>query len=948
MLLSKRSPVRRFLLSGPVIVAIFLCATLIPIQVLAVPASAAEGKKEVEADEAPPLGDGKAKTVVPEVEKGDFKNPPGRNVLAERTSATAEGKKRRFKPGISKLVEQTEKTDVYDNGDGTRSVESYGAVVNFKDDKGQWRKIDSTLKTDNGKVRNAAGPVVVELNETPAADALGRIAIGERSIAFGLEGLESGVKGTTSANTITYPGSIAGADLNVQVLGERVKSAVILKTRPEAAPTYTMPLTLGGLTGATKADGGIVFNDEAGKEVIRVPQGWAWDSASPSIRSAVRVELAKDGKSLTIRPDAAWIMNPARAFPVTIDPDFIAAGVINPLDTFAESSQPNTNFNVNDQGGVYRDWAGMWPNGIEDYTYMKFDLGPAMNKEILNSELNLFLYDKSGGADDLVLRPVTDAWNVDTLTWNSRPNHGPELISFPPTPFTYNRVGVEPYVQKWANGSWANHGFAINTAGEPTAYSFGATEMHYRGGQFPYLYVEYNNAPVVGALTAPDDNAIVMTTRPTLTANAGSDADGDALAYWFRVSNTSHPEQGQIINSGWLPSPNWTIPEGSLINGVTYSWYLIVSDQRPQANYAFSPIRKMKLDLRLGAQTISPSDTNGPVSVNLVNGNVTTSTASPSMKAIGGDLGLSYTYNSQAQSTMGLTGRYFPGCGSRGEFSPNPYVVRTDPNIDFNWRLDSPLPPGESDDNWCAKWTGFISVPEVDQYCFEASSDDGIRVRIDGNLVLDNWSDGGQPTSQPSNCVGFTTLSRSIQVEYYENGGEASVQLKVSSGRIGLQPVPATWLSTTPSALPHGWQLSAGDDTAQSYTKAVITEGAVVLVDPSGETHEYKRTGTGEAAGFTPPADERTTLRVVPGSAPPHYVAQADDGLSYTFNEKGALDSVVSNPDAKAPASAQYIYEPGFDTARLSAIKDPVSGRQISLRYSNGRFGVPPLDRTHC
>ena len=102
--------------------------------------------------------------------------------------------------------------------------------------------------------------------------------------------------------------------------------------------------------------------------------------------------------------------------------------------------------------------------------------------------------------------------------------------------------------------------------------------------------------------------------------------------------------------------------------------------------------------------------------------------------------------------------------------------------IDFDWGYGSPAPSIPSD-SFSVRWTR-VAYFSAGQYRFTASSDDGIRVYVDRQLVIDGgWYD--HPTRT---FVGDVTLregNQQVMVEYYENTGMATA--KVTWG-----PVPTT------------------------------------------------------------------------------------------------------------------------------------------------------------
>jgi len=116
----------------------------------------------------------------------------------------------------------------------------------------------------------------------------------------------------------------------------------------------------------------------------------------------------------------------------------------------------------------------------------------------------------------------------------------------------------------------------------------------------------------------------------------------------------------------------------------------------------------------------------------------------------------------------------------RGEYWSNvnlngdPTLVRADPAIDFDWGAAAPA-SGLPADNFSVRWTRSLAFEEG-QYRFRATADDGIRLYVDGTLVIDEWRDGGrrERTADRKLSAGTHTL----RVEYYERGGMATAQVR--------------------------------------------------------------------------------------------------------------------------------------------------------------------------
>lgn len=168
-----------------------------------------------------------------------------------------------------------------------------------------------------------------------------------------------------------------------------------------------------------------------------------------------------------------------------------------------------------------------------------------------------------------------------------------------------------------------------------------------------------------------------------------------------------------------------------------------------------------------------------------------------------------------------------------------------------------------------------------------------------------------------------------IEVTYHEATGYSALQLWVS-GPVSPKVVPASWLSTVPPPLPQGWSMSVDSGgTELSYAKAVVGDNSIVLVDPAGGVHEYRRQGD---LSWKPVDADDDIVTTASESGTTVFVVQGGDGIVYTFNGKGQLLRAVTAVDDRNPAAA--VYEYNTTTARLDAILDPVSGKRVRLKYA--------------
>ena len=135
------------------------------------------------------------------------------------------------------------------------------------------------------------------------------------------------------------------------------------------------------------------------------------------------------------------------------------------------------------------------------------------------------------------------------------------------------------------------------------------------------------------------------------------------------------------------------------------------------------------------------------------------------------------------QPTSGLTGNYFAGITLTG-----PAHVRNDVNVNFNWG-NGFADPNVGSDPFSVRWTGKITPPFTETYRFYANSDDGVRLRVNNILLVDNWTDHG-PTENSGTITLTAGVRYDITLEYYDKVGSALIQLLWSSPSIPKQIIP--------------------------------------------------------------------------------------------------------------------------------------------------------------
>jgi len=133
--------------------------------------------------------------------------------------------------------------------------------------------------------------------------------------------------------------------------------------------------------------------------------------------------------------------------------------------------------------------------------------------------------------------------------------------------------------------------------------------------------------------------------------------------------------------------------------------------------------------------------------------------------------------------------------------SGEPVITGTEQNLDHGWGSGAPR-AGVNADRFSARWNRYVDVTEAGTYRFTATSDDGIRVTVDGVPVIDEWHD--HPARTFVGDVHLAVGHHQVAVEYYENMGEAVARL-AWSGPISPaaswrgEYFPNRWLSGPPA-----------------------------------------------------------------------------------------------------------------------------------------------------
>jgi len=133
---------------------------------------------------------------------------------------------------------------------------------------------------------------------------------------------------------------------------------------------------------------------------------------------------------------------------------------------------------------------------------------------------------------------------------------------------------------------------------------------------------------------------------------------------------------------------------------------------------------------------------------------------------------------------QGLKGEYFRG----RDFAGAPLLTRIDSRITFRWDRGSPtddmVARGELKsadaipaDDFSVRWTGQLIAPTTGAYEFNVAANDGVRLYINGALVVDSWELSARLQSKVAKIDLEAGKSYAIKLEYFEDIRDAEVRL---------------------------------------------------------------------------------------------------------------------------------------------------------------------------
>jgi len=284
----------------------------------------------------------------------------------------------------------------------------------------------------------------------------------------------------------------------------------------------------------------------------------------------------------------------------------------------------------------------------------------------------------------------------------------------------------------------------------------------------------------------------------------------------------------------------------------------------------------------------------------------------------------------------------------RGEYYNNktlagqPALVRDDGAINFNWGTGRPA-DGINTDEFSVRWTRTLAL-EPGVYRFATTTDDGVRLWVNNQLVIDQWRD--QPSTSFSADVSVPGGNVPVKMEYYENRDYAAATLTWE--KIAVPAVTATPPPTAVSAIPP-W-------TGTYYNNTNLEESPVLVrQDPEINFIWGSSSPLPNVVNSDRFSVRWTTTANLPAGQY-RFDTFVDGGVRLWVNGQLIIDewhdyyevrnwaNVVSLPGGQVPLRMEFFDDVGLAEARL--VIQPQGGGTINLNPSVAGTAGGPLTAT--
>lgn len=395
-----------------------------------------------------------------------------------------------------------EHTKVFKKNDGSYTAIKTEEPLHYLNN-GIWEEIDNSLfldgeiYTNSENLFNVEFPESIDVNESVIVENDGyelsfnfnditeSLAVVENDVLVGdteISVADDAISQTQSS--VMYNDIADDTDLQYIVTPDTIKENIIVSNKESVKDTYTFTFETNGLDAEKLEDGSVVFKDELNETKFKIPRPVMQDSHF-AFSYDIGVELIKnndDTITLEYSPSNDWTSSSERVYPITIDPAIT-------INCGGESFIENTGvgFNSSQPELADRHYADTYlallvntpefENGdgttsiyhTELYTIIDTDIFSDLGNNVVFTEVQYLFNGLMVTEGKALAREISEDWDIDTVTYNTKPELSNEIIDFYKSPISegeelndivYVHFNITKIFNDWFNGK-ENNGFAI-------------------------------------------------------------------------------------------------------------------------------------------------------------------------------------------------------------------------------------------------------------------------------------------------------------------------------------------------------------------------------------------------------------------------------------------------------------------------------------------------------
>lgn len=189
----------------------------------------------------------------------------------------------------------------------------------------------------------------------------------------------------------------------------------------------------------------------------------------PDDSYAIKTTLTKttEGYVLTLTPDSAWMNDPTRVYPITIDPTVTTTkSAANITDTYTHSGDSGGDHNLSAPIKVGE------TEGASCRGYVKVATLPTIDmdtNDVLGGDFIAYLYEGTSTRHNMTIYRIESSWNSTTMNWASRPTNS-SAISDTTGELSGNyykyTFPIDVTIRGWFKGVYSNYGTLVRYTDE--------------------------------------------------------------------------------------------------------------------------------------------------------------------------------------------------------------------------------------------------------------------------------------------------------------------------------------------------------------------------------------------------------------------------------------------------------------------------------------------------